>query len=243
MSLRIAILQHERETGLGAFAGLLDEAGVSYRLLDTSDGLPLPDAATDCAIALGASIGTIDATLETRRWISAAVRDDMPFLGICLGAELLADTLGARVVRGTEPALGVHDVFLTRICGHDPLFGGLRRRLAVVGWHQDTFVLPPRATLLATSTGAPRRGVPLRRLCVRAAVHLEARADDLRRWRDVPAYRRLVEDARRDWDALIAAVERATPELDHLARHVLERWLVHAGAVAVHRNRRAWAPA
>jgi hypothetical protein len=68
MSLRIVVLQHERQTGLGMFAALLDHAHVDYEVVETLRGPPPDDASFDGAIALGGSLNVYDARLlETRR--------------------------------------------------------------------------------------------------------------------------------------------------------------------------------
>jgi GMP synthase-like glutamine amidotransferase len=103
MSLRIAVLQHERETGPGPFAALLDEARVDYQVVETLRGR-LPDhAAFDGASALGGSLSAHDPPLlETRRWIRNRVLSGLPFLGICLGVQPLASALGA--ARAASPS-------------------------------------------------------------------------------------------------------------------------------------------
>jgi GMP synthase-like glutamine amidotransferase len=113
-SLRLAVLQHEPETGLGAFAPLLEEAGVRYETVATLHGaLPDPDG-FDGVIVLGGSLNVYDTRLlETRRWIRNTVLRGMPFLGVCLGGQLLASALGARVDRCEWSELGVHDLALT----------------------------------------------------------------------------------------------------------------------------------
>ena len=155
MSLRVAVLQHEGETGLGAFAGALSDGGVECEILETTTGgVPLPDAALfDGVLALGGSRGAYDVTLhETRRWIRDAVLREVPFFGICLGGQLLATALGGSVETGPRPEVGLHDIFLTEAAAHDPLFVGLPPRLQVFGWHEDGFSLPRGAVPLAGST-------------------------------------------------------------------------------------------
>ena len=115
ISPSLAVLQHERETGLGAFAGLLGSARADYKLLATS-AERLPDAAKfDGVIVLGGSLAADDpALLETRRWIRHAVLCEVPILGVCLGGQLLATALGGSVGPALHPEVGVHDVFLDR---------------------------------------------------------------------------------------------------------------------------------
>lgn len=142
-NLRVAVLQNECETGLGALAGLLGEAGVRCEPYETHDKAVLPDAGEiDGVIALGGSMAADDPALfGTRRWIRGIVLRDVPFFGVCLGGQLLAAALGGVVGPASPPEVGVHDVFLTNGGRHDPLFGDLPGRFRVFGWHEDAFEL------------------------------------------------------------------------------------------------------
>jgi GMP synthase (glutamine-hydrolysing) len=239
MSLRIAVLQHEHETGLGVFADLLDQARVDYALVKTLGG-PLPDADDfDGAIALGGSLNAYDPRLlETRRWIRNSVLRDLPFFGVCLGGQLLASALGAVIERQARPEVGVHDVYLTDAGRRDPLFAGLPGRLPVFGWHEDRFDLPPGAVPLAgsiaSSCQAFRFGVGVYGL----QFHPEVRPHNLSRWRGVPGYRRLFDQVPVA-DVLAMELKRATPALDALAEQLIDRWLdIASGVAAVERPRR-----
>ncbi len=90
--------------------------------------------------------------------LAAAVAAGLPVLGVCLGAQLLAAALGARVYRGERPEVGAGSVSLTADGRADPMLGaaGLAE-LPVVHWHQDTFDLPPGAVLLAGSALYPHQ--------------------------------------------------------------------------------------
>jgi GMP synthase (glutamine-hydrolysing) len=226
MSLRIVVLQHERETGLGAFAALLDDAHVDYTVVETLRG-PLPDpGAFDGAIALGGSLNAYDPRLlETRRWIRNGVADGLPFLGVCLGGQLLASALGAAVERQRQPELGVHDLYLTDAARRDLLFSGLPGRLTVFGWHEDRFALPPGAVPLAGSIACTYQAFRFDAAAYGLQFHPEVRAGDLAKWARVPAYRRLLERAGLAPDHLAGELKRATPDLDKLASHLLHRWL------------------
>jgi GMP synthase (glutamine-hydrolysing) len=226
VSLRIVVLQHERETGLGTFAALLDEGGVDYKVVQTLRR-PLPDArGFDGAIALGGSLNAYDFRLrETRRWIRDAVFGGLPFLGICLGGQLLASALGAVVERQAPPELGVHDVYLTDAARRDPLFSRLPGRLAVFGWHEDRFELPRGAVPLAGSIACTYQAFRFDAAAYGLQFHPEVRADDLASWARVPGYRRLLDAAGVAPDYVAGELERAAPELDKLAHQLLRRWL------------------
>jgi GMP synthase (glutamine-hydrolysing) len=85
----------------------------------------------------------------TREWLAEAVRRDLPILGICLGAQLLARALGAAVLPGERKEIGFHDVTVADPA--DPILGGLAPRARVLHWHGDVFELPAGATHLASS--------------------------------------------------------------------------------------------
>jgi len=108
----------------------------------------------DGALAMGGPMNVDDverhpALAEERDWISEAVGRQMPVLGICLGAQLVARALGAAVRPGEAPEIGfapiaVHDP-------DDPIVGALAPSTEVLHWHGDVFDLPRGAVPLASS--------------------------------------------------------------------------------------------
>jgi GMP synthase (glutamine-hydrolysing) len=239
MSLRIAVLQHERETGPGTFAALLDEARVDYQVVETLRGR-LPDhAAFDGAIALGGSLSAHDSPLlETRRWIRNGVLSGLPFLGICLGGQLLASALGAAVERQARPEIGVHDIYLTDADRRDRLFSGLPGRLEVFGWHEDSFDLARGAVPLAGSIACTYQAFRFGAAAYGLQFHPEIRAEHVACWREVPGYNGLAERTGTDFDALMIDLRRATPRLGALAGQLLQRWLHLVSGVAALASRR-----
>jgi GMP synthase (glutamine-hydrolysing) len=84
-----------------------------------------------------------------REWLAEAVRGDLPVLGICLGAQLLARALGAEVRAGEGPELGYAPVEV--LTPDDPILGALAPSTTVLHWHGDVFDLPDGAEHLARS--------------------------------------------------------------------------------------------
>ena len=166
-----------------------------------------------------------------------AVLRDLPFLGICLGGQLLASALGGEVEPGLRHEVGVHDVFLTDAARHDPLFAGLPRRLQVFGWHEDTFSLPPRAVPLAGSMAFANQAFRWGATAYGLQFHVEVRPGDIQRWEQLPGYARLFEAAGASRDVLGAALETVTPVLDETIRTLLERWLLLVTGAAAVRGR------
>jgi GMP synthase-like glutamine amidotransferase len=78
-------------------------------------------------------------------------------VGICLGAQLVAKALGAKVSKAPVKEIGWYDVSLTEEGSGDPWFGSLPKTFRVFQWHEDTFEIPRRAKLLASSTAVPHQ--------------------------------------------------------------------------------------
>lgn len=97
---------------------------------------------------------------DEREWLVEALHRDMPLLGICLGAQLLARALGAEVRAGEVPELGYAPVEILN--SDDPILGALAPNTTVLHWHGDVFDLPEEAEYLArserTEVQAFRRG-------------------------------------------------------------------------------------
>jgi GMP synthase-like glutamine amidotransferase len=223
--IRLAVLQHESETGLGRFADILDDFAVDYQVVSTTRGT-LPDPFEfDGALVLGGSRAADDPTLlPTRSWVQDAVLGELPYLGICLGGQLLASALGARVGPGGAEA-GIQSVFLTDAGQHDFLFEGLARRFDALGWHGDSFDLPRHALPLAGSLACTHQAFRYGNAAYALQFHPEVRPQDIASWRGRPSYRQLLDFSGRDWSDLVRELEHVAPALDKLATELLERWL------------------
>jgi GMP synthase-like glutamine amidotransferase len=162
---------------------------------------------------------------------------DTPFLGVCLGSQLLATALGGFVGRASPPEAGVHDVFLTNAARHDPLFCELPGRFPVFGWHEDAFELPRGVVPLAGSIACEHQAFRFGASAYGLQFHPEVRPRDLGRWPAVPGYANLLTRVGADWDDLTRELERATPALDYLVEELLGRWLDLAAVLGPRRER------
>ncbi|HEY4621517.1 MAG TPA: type 1 glutamine amidotransferase, partial [Gaiellaceae bacterium] len=173
---------------------------------------------------------TDDATLPwlaaEKRLIAEAVRADRPFWGVCLGVQLLAASLGARVYPGPAAEVGILPVSLTLDGLTDPVFAGLPRELLTLQWHGDTFDMPHDAVRLAGSPAYPNQAFRVRR-AYGVQFHLEVSAEMAREWAGVPEYvssltRTLGPDGA---PAFLAAIEERADEMRSVGRALFERWL------------------
>jgi GMP synthase (glutamine-hydrolysing) len=110
-------------------------------------------------VILGGPMGVydnIDNLRQEEDLIRFAMKKDLPLLGICLGSQLIAKTLGGNVYKGTKKEIGWSSVTITEN-GHKNLFRGVgRKTIRVFQWHGDTYDLPASATLLAYSKLYPQ---------------------------------------------------------------------------------------
>ena len=135
---------------------ILDACGALHvRTVKPLAGQPLPthDEVAG-AVFMGGPMGVDEverfpALAVEREWLAEAAKREMPVLGICLGAQLLARALGAEVRAGEEPEIGFAPVEVVNPA--DPLLGGLAPRTEVLHWHGDVFDLPDGAEQLASS--------------------------------------------------------------------------------------------
>ena len=159
----IAILQHVPHEGPGAIATLAAERGRATVLtrLDLGEPLPSPDAIAGLVV-LGGPMGADDAAahpwiVPERVLVAATLARGVPTLGVCLGAQVLARSQGARVMRGPAQEIGMGSVDITPVAGADPLLGPESPVLECFHWRGDTFDLPAGAVLLAGNAAYPHQ--------------------------------------------------------------------------------------
>lgn len=155
---RLLVFQHVPHEGLGTIADSLATAGLGYRTLMTAQGRPSfpPVRSLSGLIVMGGPMGVYEADrypflMRERDYIRKVIDAKKPVLGICLGAQLVARALGARVYPNREKEIGWYRVRLTPAGQKDPLMKGGPVSPWVFQWHGDTFDLPRGARLLASS--------------------------------------------------------------------------------------------
>jgi len=152
------ILQHAAWEGPGFIAAEAEAHGLrtDIRRLDLEASVPDPDEVGGLVV-MGGPMGAYETDKhsflgEECNLIAELARRNRPVLGVCLGAQLLAKALGARVFPGHVSEIGFGSVRLSRQGESDPILGPAGPVIPVFHWHGDTFDLPEGATLLASST-------------------------------------------------------------------------------------------
>jgi GMP synthase (glutamine-hydrolysing) len=231
--MRVLALQHIACEHPGVMTEVLLERGAEITPVELDRGEPLPERRDyDAVLVMGGPMGATDDRdhpwlAAERRLVREAVEDGQPFLGVCLGAQLLAAALGAPIRRLDRAEVGLLPVELTPEGREHRLLEGIEEPLVTLQWHGDTFELPPGAIRLASSPVAANQAFGVGGRAFGVQFHLEVTPEMAREWAGVPAYRRslaetLGEEAGR---AFLAEVERRGEELHPAARRLCSNWL------------------
>lgn len=192
---RVLALQHTWDDPPGYLGEIMEEYGIACEVVDVEkELLPSDPAAYDALISLGGPQQASDDEkypylAPEKVFICKAVEQDMPYLGICLGAQLLAHALGAPVTRHHMTEVGFYEVQLTAEGRTDPLFQGLPGYQEVVHWHEDTFALPKGAVRLATSENTLNQAFRFGQRAYGLQYHIELTPDMLNTWLRYPSYK------------------------------------------------------
>ena len=115
-------------------------------------------------------------------FIKEAIQRGKSVLGICLGAQLIAKALGAKVFKAPVKEIGWYDVSLTRIGLRDPLFSILPKTFPVFQWHEDTFEIPKAGKLIATSNSIPHQAFRYGEKVYGLQFHIEVTEEMIQEW-------------------------------------------------------------
>ncbi|MFO1056984.1 MAG: type 1 glutamine amidotransferase [Dongiaceae bacterium] len=194
--MRVLVFQHIAIEHPGIFRDFLAADGVAWDAVELDDGEPIPAlGGYDALWVMGGPMDVWQAdrhpwlVAEQRAIREAVLERRMPFLGVCLGHQLLGAALGGRVGPMAAPEVGVLEIELTEAGRSDPLLAAMPGRVLGLQWHgAEVAEPPPGAVVLARS---PLCAVQAMRVGDRAygvQYHVELTADTVREWGDVPAY-------------------------------------------------------
>jgi GMP synthase-like glutamine amidotransferase len=175
-SMKVHVLQHVPFEGLGSIQGWLEAHNAQVSFTRFFEDPVLPDVDDfDLVIVMGGPMSVNDERvfpwlIEEKRFIAAAVHTGKAVLGICLGAQLIASTLGGRVYSGPCKEIGWHEI---QSAEHPPDSFRFPRAVIVFHWHGETFDLPQGAIRLAHSSACQNQAFQVDKRVIGLQFHLE----------------------------------------------------------------------
>ncbi len=188
--LPVLVVENDPIAPIGMLEPWLREAGAELVMCSPPAGQPLPAdlAGYSALVVLGGVMGAYDDEVapwlpQVRALLAEAVRAELPTLGVCLGAQLLAVATGGRVSPADVPEYGSQLVAKRQAAAADPLFRELPITPDVLQWHVDEVsALPPGAVLLASSPVCEVQAFRVGRLAWGIQFHIETTPEIVASW-------------------------------------------------------------
>lgn len=164
MSKKILFIKHVEVEGPGTMGTFFENAGFQIEVLNlyASDKLPKDVHSFAAVVSLGGPMNVYEEEKypflkREDLFIRKVLQENIPFLGICLGSQLLAKACGAKVVKSPAPEIGLFDVSFKPRGANDMIFRNIRQSLKVFQWHEDMFEVAPKAIWLLESVACPHQ--------------------------------------------------------------------------------------
>lgn len=225
---QVFVLQHAECEGLSIIGDALSDAGTGALTIRGDLGEVIPSGLNGAAglIVMGGPMGVYEHDrypflADEVRLIQSALRADVPVLGVCLGSQLLASALGAKVYKGTRKEIGWHPVYLDNAASGDGLFNGLPNRFEGFHWHGDIFDLPEGAVKIARSDITPLQAFRYRN-AAGILFHMEVTEASITGM--IHAFPDELAEANVSGAAIAAESERHLQPLQAIGRQVFARW-------------------
>lgn len=231
--MKLVVVQHLFCEEPGAFNVEFDRRGVELTIVEIDTGEALPGwREFDGIVAMGGPMSVNDEAehpwlVEEKRWLAEAVRAEKPFFGACLGVQMLASALGARVYPLDESEVGLLEVEKTAEGRVDPVIGALAEPLITLQWHGDTFDIPEGGVLLASSPAAPNQAFRYGDAAYGIQFHLEVTPEMAGQWAEVPEYNAALSATlgEEGGKAFLAKAVAKHEELGGQAQRMIGSWL------------------
>jgi len=186
---KFLILTHDKAEGSGSLGTFLESIAIDAQTAKLHEGDDLPEDPSNLGaiISMGGSMSVHDEYVypflrKEKEFLMHAIEANVPVLGICLGAQLIARACHAAVTKAPVKELGWKEVSITDEGKRDILFQGLSRVIQVFQWHEDAFDIPEGAKFLATSRGCPNQAFKVGKNSYGIQFHIEVTLPMIESW-------------------------------------------------------------
>ena len=195
--MRFLVFQHLNIEHPGIFRRCFSERGIAWDTVELDRGEAIPNDLTgyDALAVFGGPMDVWEESLypwlvtekaAIRRWVEEQKR---PYLGICLGHQLLASSLGGMVSKMPAPEVGIVGVGLTEAGRSDPLMKGIPFHTRVLQWHgAEVSALPRGGVILAQNDTCPIQSFRIGEHAYGVQFHVEIEPETVGMWKKVPEY-------------------------------------------------------
>jgi len=232
---RVLVFQHIALEHPGVFRDFLREDGIEWDAVELDEGESIPDlGGYDALWVMGGPMDVWEDAAypwlepERRAIREAVVERKMPFLGFCLGHQLLAQALGGEVGPAKTPEIGILEIELTEDGRTSPIFQGLPTVHSCLQWHGAEVLRPPAgARTLAASPACAVQALGFADHAFSIQYHIEITGDTVPQWGDVPEYEQALERAL--GEGALAAFEADAAahmaEINRAARRIYDNFM------------------
>lgn len=178
------VIKHVDDEGPGIFEKYLPSNTIT--ILASKEVFPEPKSG-DVVLIMGGPMGVYEkeqySFIEKELiFIKKCFDKNIKILGICLGAQMIAESLGGRVYKGHVKEIGWYEIKHTNQAKHDEVFSIFPEKMTVFQWHQDTFELPKDAIRLAENENYPNQAFKVGNNIYGLQYHIEVTEEVLKQW-------------------------------------------------------------
>ena len=187
----ILIIKHIDIEGPETIGECFKSKGHKLKIIDLSlgDALPSNFSGIEAVVVLGGPMNVYEEKKysflkKENAFIKKIIKNEIPYLGICLGAQLLAKAVGAKVTKSPVKEVGWFQVDLTEDGKNDSFFEGLDEKIDVFQWHEDTFAIPQGGKWLGKSEGCAHQAFRVGCCAYGVQFHFEITDKSIKEWSD-----------------------------------------------------------